>query len=178
MYNSNSNSMTQIAESHMSPMLSIEQHKGTFGTCINNNSYNGANKEIIQGKIKGSEINYIKECAPYYQMNIPFKSIVPWLGKSHEKTFMNNIKEKNMPIVKTYDYSQLSPLDDNKYRPAFFIDENYNWDIYRPDWVKVPLHTHLKSKIYNKSSNDHKVKNIFLMCMLLVIGIIIMNKLI
>lgn len=157
----NNNSLTQLKEQ-----------------CTNNNIYNGSNKEIIQGKIKGSEINYIKECASYYQMIIPFKSIVPWLGKSQEKTFMNNIKEKNLPNVKTYDYLQLRPLNDNKYRPAFFIDENYNWDFYSPDWLKMPLKKHKESKIYNISHNDHTVENIFLICIVLISIIIIFNKLI
>jgi hypothetical protein len=63
----------------------------------------------------GAQFKSVNYKTPYYQLFVHERVKVPWLAAKCESTFMNRIKEKNEPPVKSYKDLLLSPLPYDNY---------------------------------------------------------------
>ena len=63
----------------------------------------------------GAEFKYINIKSPYYEPIISQRVSPGWLAEKQEQTFMNILKAKNEPPVKTYADLKLSSIPDQQY---------------------------------------------------------------
>ena len=87
-------------------------------------SYGGGG--LYSSGIYGAQFKTIHKPTPYYDRNIPVTIVAPWLAQKQEATFMNRIKEKQEPPVKTYKDLKLSSIPDNMneiYEPVIYKRE-------------------------------------------------------
>lgn len=75
----------------------------------------GSSSHKVDINMGGAEFKNVEYKTPYYEYTITERIVPPWLGLEQEKTFMNYIKDKNEPEVKTYKNIKLNPVSTRKY---------------------------------------------------------------
>ena len=111
--------------SNMSNMQQVNSltHLGRLSGAPDN-SYIGDTHESDSNY--GAEFKYVNLNTSSYQPIIIQKVSPGWLAEKEEQTFLNNLKVKNEPPVKTYADLQLSPIPDQiyeTYEPVIYNKE-------------------------------------------------------
>lgn len=71
--------------------------------------------EAGEGTANGAEFKSVKTLTPYYERTNSYIVIAPWLAQKEEATFLNRLKLRNEPPVKTYKELEFRSIPQQKY---------------------------------------------------------------
>lgn len=127
-----------------------------------------------ENPVYGAELNKINFVPKYYSKNEVVTIRPPWYGQNAEKTFLNYTNRLNKPIVDTYSYMKLSPIDyqtNNNHN-----DENMIYNIRIPENDYVGVIERFEADDILPTVNNKSLLNLFLMFIIIYVIYIIFRQ--